>query len=160
MNVVVEDNFMIQGDGAGIMGVFLESSFDDLGYENFSVQNNVIANSNGTAIRVTGVNGVIANNTGVGTRETERRYEPRIRVEGGSTGVDVRDNIMQVASVGDAIEAGRVMDVDSLVIDFSQRDAMFQNGSGTFEKVDDFLTKGEAAGKGATLTSDMVSDLG
>lgn len=62
-NIVIKDNFLAQGNGPALLGIYLDNHNGALGFDKVQITNNVIANSNNQAIRLEGVNGVVSNNT-------------------------------------------------------------------------------------------------
>src|SRR5690606_11163898 len=91
-NYVIQDNFIEQGNGTALLGIYLDNNANPQGFENVVISNNVIHNGNGQGMRLEDVNGaIISNNTLVQT-EGDFRKAPRIRLEDGTQNVVLTDN--------------------------------------------------------------------
>lgn len=64
-NIVIKDNFLTQGTGTPLLGIFLEANTPNFGFEKVLIDNNVISNSNNQALRLERVSGVVSNNTAI-----------------------------------------------------------------------------------------------
>lgn len=64
-NIVIKDNFLTQGTGTPLLGIFLETNTPTFGFEKVLIDNNVISNSNNQALRLERVSGVVSNNTAI-----------------------------------------------------------------------------------------------
>jgi parallel beta-helix repeat protein len=64
-NIVIKDNFLTQGTGTPLLGIFLETNTPNFGFEGVLIDNNVISNANNQALRLERVSGVVSNNTAI-----------------------------------------------------------------------------------------------
>lgn len=64
-NIVIKDNFLTQGTGTPLLGIFLEANTPNFGFEGVLIDNNVISNANNQALRLERVSGVVSNNTAI-----------------------------------------------------------------------------------------------
>ncbi|MBV7379824.1 right-handed parallel beta-helix repeat-containing protein [Maritimibacter dapengensis] len=166
-NFVIENNFIEQGSGTALLGIFLEGGYG-VGFEDVVINNNVIHNGNGTGMRLTSVDGlVVSNNTLIGT-DTESRNLPRIRLEDDTQNVKLIDNVVFSETVGEAVDdaAGRnISETGTIIV---QRDSpmepnyigdLYRNGLVMNGDLEDFIPKSGSIvdGVGATLTSDQIA---
>ncbi len=61
-NIVIRDNFLAQGDGTALLGIYLDDNQNLMGFTNVIIEDNVIHNGNAQAIRMEDVNGLIIRN--------------------------------------------------------------------------------------------------
>jgi len=63
-NIVITNNYMVQGEGVSVLGIYLDDNLNDAGYTNVVIDNNVIVNGNAQGITVENADGItITNNT-------------------------------------------------------------------------------------------------
>ena len=63
-NLTIIDNFLQQGEGVALLGIYLEDEPQNIGFENVVIDGNVIHNGDSQSIRVEGADGlIITNNT-------------------------------------------------------------------------------------------------
>ena len=98
-NIVVTNNFFDQGDGHGIIGVYIDDNGNGIGSTNVTVSNNIILTSNLTGVRFENVHGAtITNNTIISPNETAGG-DPGIILTGGTSTTTVSDNVVGGISV-------------------------------------------------------------
>lgn len=167
-NIAIQDNFIEQGNGTALLGIYLDNNRNPQGFENVLIDNNVIHNGNGQGIRLEDVNGAeVSNNTLVQT-EGDYHNAPRIRLEDGTVNVVLENNIVSNDTAGAAMNdtsGNNITETGTLVVQYDNPHApnyvgdLFTNGLVKDGDVDDFQTvNGTAAqGLGADLTSDQIA---
>ncbi|MFM2356682.1 MAG: hypothetical protein RLZZ528_2418 [Pseudomonadota bacterium] len=155
-NFVIKDNYMSQGDGTAILGIYLDDNTNNKGFTNVLIQNNVIHNGNGQAIRMEDVDGLqILSNTILGTLSNPN-VVPQIQLENGTKNVLVDDNILSGITgaamsnpAGNNITIGNNITVQ-ITNPFAPNYAgnIFYNGLGTQPSLDDFMTIPGSVGHG------------
>ena len=96
-NITIRDNYMSQGDGTAILGIYLDDNSNRIGYENVVIEGNVISNGNGQGIRLEQVNGgEITSNTLVQSVQSlgDTRDAPGIVLAWRNSDITIDDNII------------------------------------------------------------------
>lgn len=104
-NIVIRDNFIEQGDGTAILGIYLDNNVNPQGFADVLIENNIIHNGNGQGLRLEDVvRGVVRKNT---LLQVEGTYAnaPRIRIEDGCRDIVIDNNIVANTTTGDAAAA-------------------------------------------------------
>lgn len=92
--IVIRDNFLEQGAGQPMMGIYLDDNNLRIGFENVLIEGNVILNAMRQAIQVECTTGRIVRNTMVTPVEiADKRFLPTVMVWDHSV-VEIIDNIM------------------------------------------------------------------
>ncbi len=167
-NYVIKDNFLEQGDGTALLGIYLDNNSNPQGFEDVLIENNVIHNGNGQGMRLEDVDGVLIKNNTLVQTEGDYRKAPRIRLEDGTKNAVLEDNIVANTTAGKAlndIAGNNITETGTLIAQYDDPDApnyvgdLFVNGTVRDGDVDDFqVVSGSAAdGKGATLTSNQIA---
>lgn len=92
-NITITNNIMLQGEGAAILGIYLDDDGTGLGYTNATIQNNVLHNGDSQGIRLEHVmDSLIANNTLLPADDGLGR--PGINVLDYSQNVTIADNVL------------------------------------------------------------------
>lgn len=103
-NIVIRNNFLAEGDGDSLLGIYLDDNANKKGFTNVQIEGNVIHTGNAQAIRLEDVvGGTVYNNTLIQS-SGDANDAPRIRLEDGVKNVVVRDNIGSGEISGDAME--------------------------------------------------------
>lgn len=92
-NIVIIDNYFAQGEGAAVLGIYLDDNNNNQGFRNVTIDNNVLHNGNAQGIRLEDViGGTVTNNTLI-QAGGEPDDAPRIQLEPGTQNVFVDNNI-------------------------------------------------------------------
>ncbi len=168
-NFVIRGNFIEQGTGTGILGIYMDNDQNPQGFRNVLIENNVIHNSNGQGVRLEDVNGGIVRNNTLLQSEGDYRDAPRIRVEDGSKNILLENNIVSNTTAGgalDNISGNNIVERGTIVV---QNDSpsepnyvgkLFVNlplTNGTLADLQK-VPGGLPANAGANLTPDMIID--
>ena len=103
-NFIIRGNFIEQGTGTGILGIYMDNDTNPQGFKNVLIENNVIHNSNGQGVRLEDVDGGIVRNNTLLQSEGDYRDAPRIRVEDGSKNILIENNIVSNTTAGGALD--------------------------------------------------------
>ena len=104
VNFVIRGNFIEQGTGTGILGIYLDNDNNPQGFKNVLIENNVIHNSNGQGVRLEDVDGGIVRNNTLLQSEGDYHDAPRIRIEDGSKNILIENNIVSNTTAGKALD--------------------------------------------------------
>lgn len=103
-NISFIGNHMAQGDGTPIIGIYLDDNTNGIGFRDVLIENNILHNGNGQALRMEDVVGLtVKSNTIVQTVGSENTV-PSIYLADGTREVTVTDNIL-AGIVGPALSA-------------------------------------------------------
>jgi hypothetical protein len=92
-NFVFVDNFFDQGNGKAVLGIYLDDNTNNKGFTNVLIEDNIIHNGNGQALRMEDVVGLtIRDNTIVGTPQNGNVI-PKIILDNGTKNVLIDNNI-------------------------------------------------------------------
>ena len=103
-NFVIRNNFIEQGTGTGLLGIYMDNNTNPQGFTNVLIENNIIHNSNGQGIRLEDVDGGIVRNNTLLQSEGIYSKAPRIRIEDGSENILLENNIVSNTTVGGATD--------------------------------------------------------
>lgn len=103
-NFVIRNNFIEQGTGTGLLGIYLDNNSNPQGFTNVLIENNVIHNSNGQGIRLEDVDGGTVRNNTLLQSNGDYHTAPRIRVEDGSKNILLENNIVSNTTAGKALD--------------------------------------------------------
>ena len=103
-NFVIRGNFIEQGSGTALLGIYLDNNDNPYGFTNVLIENNVLHNSNGQGMRLEDVNGGIVRNNSLLQATGDFRAAPRIRVEDGSQNILLENNIVSNTTAGAAMD--------------------------------------------------------
>lgn len=97
-NIKITGNFIEQGNGTAILGIYLDDNRNKLGFDNVTISNNVILNGDGQGVRLENTfNSVVSNNTMLQTSGTTKDA-PGIILTDGSHDVEVKGNITDMVA--------------------------------------------------------------
>ena len=108
-NIVIRNNFMVQGNGIDAQGIFMTSAADNMN-KNILIENNVIYQSGFHGISISTASGVtIRNNTVISPPDTPTGYDVWISVSG-ATNVSVQNNISNIFTLdASASQSGNIV---------------------------------------------------
>ncbi len=118
-NFVIRNNFIEQGTGTGLLGIYLDNNSNPQGFTKVLIENNVIHNSNGQGIRLEDVNGGTVRNNTLLQSNGDYHTAPRIRVEDGSKNIVLENNIVSNTTVGkgfDNAAANNIVERGTIVV--------------------------------------------
>lgn len=92
-NISITNNFLDQGSGFAMLGIYLDDNKNGIGFSNTVIHNNVISNTNAQAIRLENVAGVVTNNSLVQSFDSTYHNIPGVLLVNGSK-VDLSDNLI------------------------------------------------------------------
>lgn len=118
-NFVIRNNFIEQGTGTGLLGIYLDNNSNPQGFTKVLIENNVIHNSNGQGMRLEDVNGGIVRNNTLLQSTGDYHTAPRIRVEDGSKNIVLENNIVSNTTVGkgfDNAAANNIVERGTIVV--------------------------------------------
>lgn len=101
-NINISNNFLSQGEGTGLMGVYLNDKRSGLGFENVVISENIISSTNSQALRLHNVNGLEVLGNTILPIIGEDTIIPRVLLVSATDAVIDR-NIM-VSLVGNALQ--------------------------------------------------------
>ncbi len=166
-NFVIRGNFIEQGTGTGLLGIYMDNNTNPQGFTNVLIENNVIHNSNGQGLRLEDINGGIVRNNTLLQSEGIYSNAPRIRVEDGSKNILVENNIVSNTTVGgamDNVSGNNIVEKGTIVVQYDNPSASnyvgklfvnlpLANGNlADFQKIPGALP----ANAGANLTPSMI----
>ena len=102
-NIVIRNNFIEQGGGTALLGIYIDNNTNPHGFTNVTVENNLLHNSNGQGIRLEDVVGGIVRNNSLLQTYGDFRKAPRIRVEDGCRNIKITNNIVSNTLAGAAV---------------------------------------------------------
>ena len=159
-NFVIRDNFMEQGGGTALLGIYLDNNDEVHGFADVLIENNVLHNGNGQGIRLEDVKGAIVRNNTLLQSKGDYHTAPRIRVEDGCRDVSLVNNIVANTTTGKGnIAANGITETGTVVIAAVSGQAGkfvgLPTDNGTLADMQQ-IPGAFPAGVGATLTPDMV----
>lgn len=92
-NITVTNNFFKQGDGAALVGVYLEDNYD-LGYKNVNFSDNVMYNGDRQGVRIENADGVTLEGNTLLQSSGDQNNAPTFVLTEGTTNVSITDNIL------------------------------------------------------------------
>lgn len=110
-NFVIRNNFIEQGSGTALLGIYLDNNDNPYGFKNVLIENNVLHNSNGQGIRLEDVEGGVVRNNSLLQASGDFRDAPRIRIEDGSHNILLENNIVSNTTAGAAIPNARSLNI-------------------------------------------------
>lgn len=121
--IVITNNFIQQGGGTALLGIFLEDNTSGFGYSGVQISGNVIHNGNAQGLRLENVrDSIIFGNTLIQTAG-ELKIGPAIIVAGASAGSSITKNVvsgLDLASLtGDSRGNALVQSGDATLANFS-----------------------------------------
>lgn len=161
-NIIIRDNFFEQGDGAAILGIYLDDNGLNQGFTNVIIEDNLLHNGDTQGIRLENVDGALIQNNTLLPTTTDGTREPGIVITDGSSDIQMLNNIWSgiYGSGWDNADANNI--VGSGNLDVQNSDINADNYVGNFftnsQVIDgdlwDFaVIPGSAAdGKGASFT--------
>lgn len=168
-NFVIRNNFIEQGDGIGILGIYMDNNTNPQGFENVVIENNILHNSNGQGMRLEDIDGLVVRNNTLLQSEGIYNKAPRIRIEAGCKNVQIINNIVSDSTTGGAMPpapGSNITEVGTLEVQYNQPTALNYQGdifvgmpkvNGT---IADMQKKpGLYPLIGANLTPDMITPL-
>lgn len=115
--IVIRDNFLDQGAGQAMLGIYLDDNNLLVGFENVLIEGNVILNAMRQAIQVECTTGLIRRNTMITPVEiTDKRFLPTVLVWDKSR-VEISDNIMGKAPVVETADGASFTGSGNLIVD-------------------------------------------
>ena len=102
-NFVILDNFMEQGTGVALLGIYLDNNTNPQGFTNVLIENNVLHNGNGQGMRLEKVVGAVVKRNTLLQSKGDIQKAPRIRVETGCRDIMIKDNIVSNILAGGAV---------------------------------------------------------
>jgi parallel beta-helix repeat protein len=166
-NFVIRNNFIEQGTGTGLLGIYLDNNSNPQGFTKVLIENNVIHNSNGQGIRLEDVNGGTVRNNTLLQSQGDYHTAPRIRVEDGSKNIVLENNIVSNTTAGKAmdnasgnniVEKGTILVQHDSASEPNYVGKLFVHGAVTNGNLADFQKVPGAlpANAGANLTPSML----
>ncbi len=165
-NIVIRNNFIEQGGGTALLGIYMDNNSSPHGFTNVTIENNVLHNSNGQGVRLEDViGGVVRNNTLLQCGLDDFRKAPRIRVEDGCRDIQITNNIVSnyLAGVA-AVNAAALNIVENGTVQLPEMTAVaaqagkfvgLPKDNGTLADMQQ-IPGAFPAGVGATLTPAMI----
>lgn len=152
-NIIIKDNFLTQGTGTAMLGIFLANNSTPFGYENVVIQNNIISNANNQALRLEHVQGIVTGNTAIAPDNSMVKGSPGLIAAEGSS-LTITNNLLGHITVyadSSAVQSGNMIitRVDPNAAGYYGK--VFVNGLTTLPKLED-LVKVDGITAGATLT--------
>ena len=92
-NIIIKNNTISQGEGAALLGIYLDDNGHNIGFTNVVITNNQITNNSAQAIRLENVEAVVSDNTLVQTFATTYHDYPGVVAADGTVLV-LNDNIV------------------------------------------------------------------
>lgn len=92
-NISITNNFLDQGSGFAMLGIYLDDNGNGIGFSNTVIHNNVISNTNAQAIRLEKVSGVVSNNSLVQSFDSDYHDIPGVLLLNGSH-IRLSDNLI------------------------------------------------------------------
>ena len=170
-NFVIRGNFIEQGSGTALLGIYMDNNTNPQGFTNVLIENNVIHNGNGQGLRLEDINGGIVRNNTLLQSTGDYSDAPRIRVEDGSKNILVENNIVSNTTVGgamDNVSGNNIVERGTIVVQYDNPsepnyvgklfvNLPIANGNlADFQKVPGALP----ANAGANLTQGMIDSGG
>jgi Ca2+-binding RTX toxin-like protein len=101
-NIKIINNFLDQGDGGAVLGIYLDDNQNGIGYKNVDILNNVLFNGNFQGVRLENVDGAVINNNTMIQSNGDTKDGPTIVLTDGTEQVEINNNILsQAVSVRD-----------------------------------------------------------
>jgi len=164
-NFVIRNNFMEQGDGTALLGIYLDNNNELHGFADVLIENNVLHNGSGQGIRLEDVAGGVVRNNTLLQSKGDYHDAPRIRVEAGCRDIVLRDNIVSNSTTGAAMpNAASLNIVESGTVQLPHLTAVaaqagkfvgLPKDNGTLADMQQ-VPGAFPAGVGALLTDDMI----
>ncbi len=96
-NITVSNNFIDQGQGAPLLGIYMDDNGNGLGFNNVKITDNVIFNNDGQGVRLeNNHNAVVTDNSFIQSRATGQA--PGVVFTNGTSGVTFTRNILSGAA--------------------------------------------------------------
>ncbi len=146
-NIVISNNFLEQGTGQALLGIYLDDNRNNLGFKNVSISNNLILNGNAQGVRLENVSGSISGNTLVQTSTGTYKAAPGILVTDKSS-VSITSNILGPVSVypgATANQSGNVLVQRQDTSKSNHYSNIFVNGLSKVPTVADFAVNTKSA---------------
>ena len=93
-NIVIRDNFFEQGDGEPILGIYLDDNGLNQGFTNVVIEDNLLHNGDTQGIRLENVDGALIQNNTLLPTTTDGSREPGIVITGGSSDIQLVNNVL------------------------------------------------------------------
>jgi parallel beta-helix repeat protein len=167
-NIVISNNFLEQGTGQALLGIYLDDNRNSLGFVGVKITNNLILNGNAQGVRLENVRGSISGNTLVQTNSGTYKAAPGILVTDKSS-VSVLSNISGPVSVypnAAATQSNNLLVQRQDASKSNHYSKIFVNGLTAVAKVTDFavnaksLKMAEGAGINTTLLTQHLNSTG
>lgn len=152
-NIVIKDNFLTQGTGTPLLGIFLEANTPTFGFEKVLIDNNVISNSNNQALRLERVSGVVSNNTAIAPDNSMLKGSPGLIGAYGSS-LTITNNMLGHITIytdSTAVQSGNMLITRTDTTAAGYYGKVFVNALVENPKLND-LAKLDGFIAGATLT--------
>ncbi|NBW75005.1 MAG: hypothetical protein EBR34_04320 [Sphingomonadaceae bacterium] len=152
-NIVIKDNFLTQGTGTALLGIFFENNTPTFGFEQVVIENNVISNANNQAFRLERVSGTVANNTAITPDNSMLKGSPGLIGADGSNLTITNNLIGHVTVYADSasIQSGNMIVTRTDTTSAGYYGKVFINGLVANPKLTD-LAHVDGIFVGATLT--------
>jgi len=121
--LVISDNFLDQGNGTAVLGIYLDDNNNGLGFTNVQLDDNVIYNGEHQGIRLENVTYSKADGNIMLQSSGAIQYGPGFNISGNSTGLSITNNVISGLDLthltGDSRGNVLVQSVDSSLANFS-----------------------------------------
>jgi parallel beta-helix repeat protein len=145
-NITIRNNFLEQGTGDPLLGIYIDDNANNLGFKNLSISNNLILNGNAQGIRIENGRGTVSNNTLVQTGTGTYKAAPGVLIVDKSV-ITLKSNIV-----------GRITNYAGTTVTESDNDivqrhdakaanyyaSVFKNALGSSPTVGDFALRANA----------------
>ncbi|GAA4770050.1 right-handed parallel beta-helix repeat-containing protein [Novosphingobium ginsenosidimutans] len=152
-NIIIKDNFLTQGTGTAMLGIFLANNSTPFGYENVVIQNNIISNANNQALRLEHVQGIVTGNTAIAPDNSMVKGSPGLIAAEGSS-LTITNNLLGHVTVytdSTSVQSGNMIITRADPNAAGYYGKVFINGLATLPKLED-LAKIDGITAGAVLT--------
>jgi hypothetical protein len=121
--LVINDNFIDQGNGTAVLGIYLDDNNNGLGFTNVQINDNVIYNGEHQGIRLENVTYSKADGNIMLQSSGAIQYGPGFNISGDSTGLAITNNVISGLDLthltGDSRGNVLVQSIDSSLANFS-----------------------------------------
>lgn len=93
-NIVIRGNFLAQGDGTALLGIYLDDNTNNKGFKNVLIEDNLIHNGNAQGLRMEDVDGLVVRNNTLLQSSGEARDAPGILLADGTKNAIIDNNIL------------------------------------------------------------------
>lgn len=92
-NFVFTGNFISQGDGTAVLGIYMDNNTNPTGFTNVLIENNVILNGNAQGLRIEDVNGLVVRQNTLVQSSGGPQDAPQMYLDTGTHNVIITGNI-------------------------------------------------------------------